>query len=343
MKLSKFIRPFFPTLIVGVELDHRNCYICVKSYKNGELKETTRKEFQTVPGELPISAVRFLNRLKTTHPFTYISTFTYCIIQGALNTPSEKNFSAYGIRPSDINYQVFDNEWSAFVSKSGLADTKKRFLKIGVDFAISPFSVLYALAKDTFQDACKLFVLFQRTYITMIITKPNASVLFGGYYVLESEIDSELSSTKSNLSEDLDDIAEENVSGEIADELSEIDEMDNDDDEELIEVLKGDEEGEESEKKDGKKEGNFDDFSRASTAAKHIQHALSEFYHGDNYKGEFVQEIVIFNPHDIPEATLQYIQNITMLDIKIMPCNIAESLSDLGYESYKYFASKGQV
>ena len=52
---------------------------------------------------------------------------------------------------------------------------------------------------------------------------------------------------------------------------------------------------------------------------------------------------MLFNPNNISEETLKQIQNFTMLEMKIMPCNIAEILVELGFETYRFFEARGEV
>lgn len=350
MNLVKAIRPFFATVIAGIELDHKLCSVVVNFYRRGHLLQTQTKEFRTNPGELPIQAVRHIKKIRTKNPFTYVSTLSYSITQGVINSDKESEFQKHGVDCNEVVYKRFDNNWSVYVPNEGIAETKKRFLKLGADFVISPFMVLYRLAKDTFQDSCKLYVLFQRSNMTLLVTKQDAGVLFGGYYVLESEIDLGLSVVKHSLSEDEDDIRKTDIESDLQSELSDIDnvvdlESESSNDDELIKVLKNDEGEDESREniKDSKQGDNLDDFSRINTAAKFIQSALSEFYSNELYNSEFISEIVIFNPHDIAQETFQQIQQITMLEVQVLPCDIAKELAILGYESYKFFESKGQV
>lgn len=346
MNLKGVIRSLFATTIIGVELDYKTCNVLVHSYKRGALVHTQAKKFRTNPGELPIQAVRFIQKIQTKNPFTYISTLTASIVQGALNTTKEQEFETFGVNAKEVAYKRFDNDWSVYVSSEGVAEVRQKFLRIGVDFTISPFLVLYHLAKETFQDSCKLYVLFQRSNLTMLVTKQNCGVLFGGYYVLESAIDSELAIVKNTLSEDERDIETTNIEEDLQQELSGIEEVDlsnSGNDDELIEVLKGGEGKEESFKEDGEAKDDLDDYSRVSTAANFIQGALNEFYSNEIYAGEFINEIVVFNPHEISYDTLSQIQKITMLETQILNCDIAQVLADLGYESYRFFEAKGQV
>ncbi|WP_299548388.1 hypothetical protein [uncultured Helicobacter sp.] len=345
MNLSRLIRPLFPTVIVGIEIDHKICNVVAHFYKNGQLISKQNKEFRTNPGELPIQAVRFVQKIRTKNPFTYVSVLPCSIIQGILSTDKEEEFKNFGVNCSEISYKRFDNNWSVFIANEGIAETKKRFLKLGADFIISPFLVLYRLAKDTFQDSCKLYVLFEYSNITMLITKKNCGALFGGYYVLESAIDSELTVVRNSLSEDDDDIQKTNIEKDLQEELSNIEEVDlNNDvnDDELIEVLKGDNETDNT-KLESENYDDLDNFSRVNTAAKFIQSALGEFYNNPLYNSEFISEIVIFNPHNISQETLQQIQQITMLEVSIFSCDIAQELANLGYDSYKVFEKRGEV
>lgn len=346
MNLSRLIRPLFPTVIVGIEIDYKSCYVVAQFYKNNKLTSTQTKEFRTNPGELPMQAVRFIKKIRNKNPFTYISVLAHSIIQGVLSTDKEEEFSNFGVNCAEVAYKRFDNEWSVYITHSGIAETKHKFLKLGADFVISPFLILYNLAKDTFQDSCKLYVLFQRSNITMLVTKRNCGALFGGYYILESEIDSELAVIRTSLSEYEDDIQKTDIEKDLQDELSDIDAVDlsNDaTDDELIEVLKDNEDDSNTQDVDDVNQDDLDDFSRVNTAAKFIQSALNEFYNNSIYKSEFISEIVIFNPHDIAQETLQQIQQITMLEVNVFGCNIPQKLASLGFDSYEYFKAKGQV
>ncbi|CAM2813527.1 hypothetical protein [Helicobacter burdigaliensis] len=340
MKLIQLIRPFFSSVIVGVEIDSRQCNLTLRFYKKGKITNTIQKSYKTLPGQFPIQAVKFINKTKIKHPFTYIATLPSSIVQGTIYKDDEEGFHQYGIRKQDI-YYVKNYHWYAYVGKDGVSETKNRFLKTGVDFIISPFMVLYSLSKELFQEGCKLYVLFQKAHITMIVTKLGKGVLFGAYYVLESEIDSQINLTSNPLKVGFDELEKIDVTQNLQDELNSIDpvdELENLEDDNLIKELKGESKEEEGE---GEQEGNFDDFSRVSSAAKFIQLALNEFYTNEIYESEFVDEIVIFNPHNINADTLKYIQNATMLNINIQTCDISEVLAHLGYESFKHFQAKG--
>ncbi|PZT48590.1 hypothetical protein B6S12_02805 [Helicobacter valdiviensis] len=342
MKLIQLIRPFFYTVIVGIEIDSRLCTLTLRYYKNGKITDTIQKSYKTTPGQFPIQAVRFINKTKIKHPFIYLATLPTSIVQGTICKDNEEGFHQYGINPKEIEY-VKNYHWYAYVGKDGISETKSRFLKTGVDFIISPFMVLYALSKELFQEGCKLYVLFQKAHITMIVTKLGKGVLFGAYYVLESDIESQINLTSNNLKSGLDELEKIDVEQDLQDELKgidEVDELENLEDDNLIKELKG-ENPQEKEEETQNTHGNFDDFSRVSSAAKFIQLALNEFYTNEIYESEFVDEIVIFNPHDINKDTLKYIQNVTMLNINIRSCNVSEILAHLGYESFKYFQTKG--
>lgn len=350
MNLSKTIRHFFSTIIIGVEIDHKNCKIVAQFYKGNKKFQTQTKIFKTIPGELSAQAVRYIKKIRTKNPFTYIATQSSSIVQGAISTSNKEEFAKYGININEVVSKSFYNNWSVYIAKDGIAETQKRFLKTGVDFIVSPFLVLYSLAKRIPQEDCRLYILFQRSNMTMIVKKQNEEVLFGGYYVLESEIDSELKIVKNTLSEDEDEIQKINIQDNIQDELNEIEEVDvanEHSDNELIEILKSENEemGDEAKEEnlEDSSDEDLDDFSRVSMASKFIQSAINEFYNNEIYESEFIREIVIFNPCDIQEETLKQIQNFTMLEVQIAPCNIAEILAELGFESYCFFEAKGEV
>ncbi len=348
MNLAKIIRSFFSTAIVGIEIDNKNCNVVVKFYRGGKNTRTLTKTFKTIPGELPAQAIWFVRKIYAKNFFTYVTTLSVSIVQGAIHTNHQEEFDKYGINSSEIVKKSFGNGWSVYVSKDGIAEIKKRFLKLEVDFIISPFLVLYHLVKNTFQENhCKLYILFQRSYMTMIVTKSNSGVLFGGYYALESEIDAELKIVETSLNQE-EEMEGADITADIQKELSKIGDVDlenEEGDDALIEVLKSESE-EDSEAKEESLEQNSEDlgdFLRVSIATKFIQSAMSEFYSNEIYKSEFISEIVVFNPCGISEETLKQIENFTMLEVQIIPCDVAETLADLGFESYLFFEAKGEA
>lgn len=349
MNLAKIIRHFFSTAIVGIEIDNKNCNVVVKFYRGGKNIRTLTKTFKTIPGELPAQAIWFVRKIYAKNPFTYITTLPVSIIQGAIHTNKKEEFGEYGINAGEIVKKSFNDGWSVYVSKEGIAETKKRFLRLEADFIISPFLVLYHLVKDTFQENhCKLYILFQRSNMTMMVTKSNSGVLFGGYYALESEIDSELKIVQNSLNQEEEEVEGADIAADIQKELSKIGDVDlenEEGDDALIEVLKGEGEEDSEAKEESLEQDSEDlgDFSRVSMATKFIQSAMSEFYNNDLYKSEFISEIVVFNPCEIAEETLKQIENFTMLEVKILPCNVAETLVDLGFESYRFFEARGEA
>ncbi|MDE5603222.1 MAG: hypothetical protein K2I71_04810 [Helicobacter sp.] len=345
MNLKKIIRYLLATVIVGIEIDNRFCYITTKIYKRSKVVEVQTKAFKTIPGELPMSAVRYINEIRLKKPFTYISSLSTSIIQGVMNTTNKSDFIKYGVNIVDVESKRID-DWFVYCSKEGIAETKKQLLKIGVDFVISPFVLLHSLMKDMVEDSCNLYILFQKSNITMMVAKGANEILFGAYYILESKIDLAGSTTKKHLSEDLDDIEEAGVD-DINYELASLGDLDlaeeTDSDEELIEFLKDTSDDSSQENIGNDHQESFDDFSRVSYAAKFIQSGISEFYNNEIYKSDFIAQIILFNPHEIDKEVLKHISNVTMLDLNIQPCNISETLSDLGYESYKFFEKKEMV
>ncbi|WP_104721695.1 hypothetical protein [Helicobacter mesocricetorum] len=347
MNLKKLIRHLLATVVVGIEIDNRFCYITTKFYRRSKIVEVQTRSFKTIPGELPMSAVRYINAIRFKKPFTYISSLSTSIIQGVMNTTNEDDFIKYGVNISDVESKRID-DWFVYCSKEGIAETKKQFFKIGVDFVISPFILLHSLIKDDIEDSCNLYILFQKSNITMIVARGANEVLFGAYYILESKIDLGTNAPKKRLNEDLDDDEEEpDVTNDINQELANLGDLDleneSDSDEELIEFLKDETEDSPEENTSNNYQETFDDFSRVSYAAKFIQSAIGEFYNNEIYQSDFITQIILFNPHKIDEEVLKHISNTTMLDLDIRSCNVSEALSDLGYESYKFFEKKEMV
>ncbi|HCZ18554.1 hypothetical protein [Wolinella succinogenes] len=323
----------FSTLIIGVNVDSRNCYTRVLTLKKGKILHDELKEFRTVPGDIPIEAAKFIRKLRKKHPFTYVATLSHSIHQGAIDTIRADEYLKFGIRSNEVRSVIVQEAWSAYISREGIAEARGKFAKSqGVDFLFSPFALLYEGIKGRLDEKKRLYVLQQQSDLALAIMNAKG-LYFGGFFILESEMEA---STEKKPEEEmalgetpLEPASPAKITEALSaldNELEEIGELEELDDSVMIEDF---EEHEAPLPKHNEKEEErsaLDDFARAISVAKFIKDSLSEFYKNEVYRSDFIDEIVILDTYGISSGALTYLKNTLLIDIKTHALDVTSSL-----------------
>ena len=67
------LRPFFSTILIGVNLDAKVCSLKIVVIKSNHVKNSITKEFKIVDKELPMEAAKLIKDYQRKYPFTYLS------------------------------------------------------------------------------------------------------------------------------------------------------------------------------------------------------------------------------------------------------------------------------
>lgn len=336
--LKFLLRPFFSTVHIGVNLDAKVCSIKVVVLKSGVVKNTLTKEFRVVDNELPVEAVKFIKNYKRRYPFTYLSAMSKTYNQGLARCSNKANdLLAFGIDSKTSKIVEMPNQWLFYIQQLAIDENRVKFIRaLGLDYLFSPFVLIYDVMKDKLTQKIGLYVLQERSAITLFIAD-QSGVYFGGFFMMGNEIESSDEGENSILEvkslKEMGDL--DSLIGSI-DELSEIGELE-DLDEDLIRRefaphdfdMAGDSEG------DSFQLGGLRDLARASNAVEILKNSINEFYTNPIYNAQFIDSVVILDTYGITEQAIEHIRNSLMLDVKVKRVEIPDMLITLARNELK--------
>lgn len=318
--IKTIVRPYFSTVIICVNSDGKYCNVFVKRTKGGAVLEEVTRTFRTYESEFPMEAAKFIRSYKRKYPFSYLATISRTYNQGILDTNDSENMALYGVDVSENKVMYFKEGFSIYLKENSIKDIQYKFMTaLGLDYLFSPFLIAYLCAKDDLDIDYRLYILQERTASTIIIVSQNG-VHFGGYFMIDDSIESNIELQSQEMGES----GVDKILGSLdnlKDELEESGYLDSfTPSKKPIDHKQNDEEI---------------DYSRAVTIASIINSCLNEFYNNDIYNSKFVEEIILLDTYGITDKAIQYISENTMMDVRIEDVNILKCISILTKEELK--------
>lgn len=331
LHLSSFLRPFFCTTLIGVDIDGKTCNVCIIVKKNGRIKEEIQKDFKCINNELPIEAVKLIKTYKRKYPFSFLGAFSKTYNQGLVSTTQKSKVSQFGIKPNDNVFITFDN-WMCYIQKRTIDENRVRYLKaLGLDYLFSPFVALDMLIKKHLRKRNCMYILQARSSVSLLVADTQG-VSFGGYFSLGDalEIGDDTQEEIGEIHSLLDMKNIEGAIGSSVDELKEIGELEDIDKEVLQEEFLPQEIQIQKQKQEEQSRiEELRDIARAHNAAETIINCINEFYSNDIYRSDFLEKIVIFDTYGISPQALAHIKNTLLLDVELQRVNLGKILLEL--------------
>ncbi|MGP1450237.1 MAG: hypothetical protein ACTTJS_03805 [Wolinella sp.] len=336
MSISSIVKDMFSTFIVGVIVDARSCHVRMVTLKKGVVINDEEKEFKTVLGDVPIEAAKYIRKLRKQHPFTYVSSLSHSIYQGAIDTTDSSEYIKFGIRADNVKSIKVQDSWSLYITKEGIKEAQNRFAKSqGLDLLFSPFALLYEGNKARLDRKKRLYALYQHSALTLGILN-NSGLYFGGFFLLESEIEESEPSSDDGSELEEESLLVSETQTKMSDalnalnsELGEIGELEELDDSVVIEDFEEHEAGLPMAEEKESEKSSFDDFARTMNVTKFIRDSLGEFYKNEIYESDFIDEIVILDTYGISPSSLAYLRNTLLIDVKVHRFDISAALIDM--------------
>ncbi len=332
MGLSSFLRPFFSTAFIGVDVDGRFCKVYVLARKNGQTKEEFCKEFKAFDNKLPAEAAKLIRAYKRKYPFTYLGSISKTYNQGVIDTTQRVKLSKFGIKP-DENLFIRMRNWACYIQKRAVAESRARYLQaLGLDFLFSPFIMIYTIiAHKMLRTRNCLYVLQQRSNISLLVADKK-NVFFGGYFPLSSDLEGigDDDNEHSEISSILDMKNIDGLAGTSPEELRELGELDGID-EEVLEQEIAPKELKNRKKAQGEQARieELRDLARANDTSEIITNCVSEFYSNDMYKSDFLDKIILLDTYGISNQAVEHIRNSLLMDIEVRPVDVTKTLIEL--------------
>ncbi len=322
------LRPFFSTILIGVNLDGKVCSLQIVVMKNNKVKNTINKEFKIVDKELPIEAAKLIKSYKRKYPFTYLSAMSKTYNQGLANCSKKGDLIKFGVNSKTSRIVEMPNQWLFYIQNLAVDENRVKFIRaLGLDLLFSPFMLVYEHIKNQLGNKIKLYVLQERASMALFVADKKG-VYFGGFFMIGGELeqsdDDNSSMTEVHSFKELSEL--DSILGSL-DELNEIGELE-DLDEELIrkEFAPDEVDSQKQQEAEMSRLEALRDLARASNAAEILKNSISEFYSNPIYNAQFIETIVILDTYGITKQALDHIRQSLMIDVKVLPLNIPEAL-----------------
>lgn len=324
--LRFLLRPFFSTVLIGINLDAKVCALKIVILKNGHIKSTLTKEFRVVNNELPVEAAKLIKNYKRKYPFTYLSAMSKTYNQGLAHCANKAgDLVRFGIDSQTSKIVEMPNDWLFYIQKLAIDENRVKFIHaLGLDFLFSPFVLIYDFIKDQLTKDIKLYVLQERSAITLFVAS-RAGVYFGGFFMMGNDIERNDGGDNSVLEvkslQEMGDL--ESLIGSV-DELNEIGELE-DLDEELIRREFAPQEFDMAEDQSSTL-GGLRDLVRSSNIVEILKNSINEFYTNPVYSAQFIDSVVLLDTYGMTEQAVEHIRNSLMLDVKLKRVEIPDML-----------------
>lgn len=338
--LKTLLRPFFSTILIGINLDAKVCSLKIVIMKNKTIKNTLMKDFKIVDKELPMEAAKLIKSYKRKYPFTYLSAMSKTYNQGLAQCAKKSDLIKFGINTKTARVVEMPNQWLFYIEQLAIDENRVKFIRaLGLDYLFSPFVLVYENIKKTLDSDLKLYVLQERANITLFIADEKG-VYFGGFFMIGGELESSDEDGSMVEVHSLREMSElDSILGSL-DELNEIGELE-DLDEELIRKEFAPEELDNKKQQEAEMsrlEG-LKDLARASNTSEIIKNSISEFYANPIYNARFVESVVILDSYGMNEQAIAHIRNALLLDIEVRPIHIPDALIELA--KIELYSNKG--
>lgn len=303
-------RKYILHLFVCVIFEKDKHIVRAHSVKNSKLINTYEKTFEEKE-----KLMSYVKSLVSDFQLYYVALFFDKQIQGIVPSSSLKDMNNFGINSKNIRSIVLENA-RLYSSISAINECKDYFEDYGgVDFLYSPLALLsYCISKDISKDSTKLSLcIYRHSYCVAVIICKGREIYFGSFFDLSPK-DPDLDKKTQQESENAEEIQSDDVNIENYD----LDGLDNLLDDKLDDI-----------KYKSSIKNDLSDFGDDMQMCSYIFMSLKEFYDNPLYKGNFIDEIVIFDNENISSAVLSYIENEIFLEPRLVQIDTLELMNEL--------------
>ena len=319
--MNKFLKPFIKVCFVNLYFSKEKAILLIEVSKNGNVISKEKKEFENcfLSEGISTNLINYLQRMKNTYDFLYISILDTSSMQGSFSKGCPGYKDKFLIE--NVIYKESNNKFF-YTFLGNITKIKNVFKKSGIDFILSPFLILDKFKHNVYLDGKeRVFILNSFGFIAIAIYNKN-KLKFSSFFTL---------STSSIIEEDI------NIDEDEEDEnIIELDLIDDDNDlfndeidtEALLNAV------EHENDMDGNGE-DLDIFSRDLKMIEYLKNSISEYYKNELYDSDFVEEVVIYSDITLSQEVSQMIEDQLFLSTKVEQKYFLNTINNLTREEYE--------
>jgi len=328
---GKILEALYVKVFVNIITKRSKTIVYIEKHSRKELLSSNEKEFSTL--ECDEAMYKFITAHTVETPYHYISVLDMSHSQGALPTCSKEKIKFYATIDNGA-YKCINN-WTYYTEKENIAEIKRRYSCVGIDYVFSPFSLLAYFFKDKIDTKFAMYILVQESFLSLAIFD-HSQLLYGGHLDTTKEDDFDgIGIEDEDDGEDLflDDADEDDENSELEDfgniedldALEDIDEFSDskDIDEELLEST------------DTLEEPDEKSFNEDYERFKLIQESVGEFYKDSRFESKFIENVYIADSIGVTSDFKKYLEEEMFFNVYIRRLDLALELCALATREQK--------
>jgi len=332
--MSFSVRHFFSTLFLSVIVEAKECKFYGKVIRNGKTIKNIKANFQSDDAdELNQKMLDYIKRQQKEYKWVYISSLLDSIGQGTLPVANSEEFYKFGINVKDVGFSKIDEGWFIYADLLEIMEAKTKFKDYGLDFLYSPIALLHKAIMRRNESPENTLYIYNHKDCFALCVMDKKRLRFGSFaktnetLVLKDK--DEIGFDKENTDEIDEFIAQADDSFESLDDIESLDEL----------FIKHDNE---EEFKDLNYDLNMPTSSDVTASVslfghdmsmyQHIITAIKEFYTNNNYKSDFIEQIIIFDNEKTSATFLQFLESELLVQTTSYTINSLEIMTSLMIE-----------
>lgn len=325
------LQRYYSNLFVSVLFEANYCRLFAKAVKNRQVKKTFETVFDNEDDEkLDKKIITYIKDMSIDYHNIYISFYLDSIGQGAFKgVDFEKN----SVDKNSVTPLFLDGKWTTYASYIDINWAKDMFEPLGLDLLYSPFVFIYhEVNKREINENITLYIYNHEDSFAMGVFD-KTQLLYGSFFRTKQkalqigDIDEdgykEIDQDSFVDFEELEDTQEEYES---------LEDLDDTLDFELEELPIVDMEDEEVKEEEPDSQTSIEYLGRDMTMFKYLMESIKEFYENKMYEKKFIDQVVIFDNHDISSTLVNMIKDELLTNVEVCKVDTLKAMCDLSIE-----------
>ena len=344
--MSLSLRRYFSNLFVALVIEDGTCRLLGRVIKNGRTTKTMEAVFENQDTDrIDEKIVEYLKNKEKEYHGMYVSLLLDSMGQGAIPGIEATDFERYSIDLKHVNHFKMPGNWSIYASYIDVKWVSGMFDFIGLDLLYSPFVMLYkCIEKQGFKERTTLYVYNHQDSFTVAIFKEQ-KLLFGAFFKTATQ-DTSMDGAEEEMMDNWEGVEEEKG----VENLIELDEMEDEEEFHSLDDLESLDSVEEMVSLDDTASHTFDEgpmgnmdedllldnaessmalFGRDMIVYKYLKSSIEEFYKNPLYASDFVEDVMIFDNHEMSHTMLGILESELMMRVRVEKVKTLDIMCDL--------------
>ncbi len=335
------IQKYLSNLFVNLVLEAGLCRVLGRVIKGDKVVKSFEVVFENPNNDsLDEKIIKYIQAKAVDVHSVYISFFLNTLNQGAIKGVSVSDFQDHELDVKNLSYVRVKKSFSIYTSFMDIRWAKNLVKPLHLDLLYSPFALMHECVKKEEARKKQILHIYNHETSFAVAVYKNHELLFGSFFELapsKSEINEivEANQWTTMEEENLDSLValdDMDLGDEEGENFSSLDDLDNiEDDEDVRSQLEQSMDEVQSLQKPLEGQGSISLVGRDLNMYKYLKSAIAEFYANPLYDGQFIEDIVIYDDHELTDTLLDMLKNELLMKVRVkkiktldLMCNLAK-------------------